>query len=641
MFKLKTLTKDDVAEGSRKLLLSARKLLGFLFPHLTQLNYRAAYLVLASLVIGLAFVLSIGPTIQEYLVALSVADQPSIYAAVYKDQLVEFPGLLGWFTGWWHAWPLGMSLLIVLFGVRSRSIRHLAITLTVAGTVALTAYDLAVLIITSDISANSVVTNFVANALGSAFAAGLAVAVLKSCDFLILRMAGGRGLRLAVSIALPVIAGISVSALTFVAARMFFGTMPLKIDAYLNAPNWGYFAKEPATKSSPKKDADLPFDYFPTGKVNSELKFIVNDGLAVKWRKSATPSNASVALLSECLVGDVRKMNYLSAADIKLPKVQSLQLFFDKGASEWDTFNGARNGQSIKVISDNARIFWLNKGKRKDTIELSQFITHAALDYSTSPAASMYMDVILLKGKSDKKLGVTAPPTLTIVANNRTHRFHFNPSKSVKLSSKLSCKPLRINDFDPNKDSDTQVDNAGLMVGAAVAVTPVDETADEAMPSMNFQIKSSDGGWLSMVDLSYEEAYSSNVYGWVPFIQFTGNVATMEAGNRELKTQHAEIFTVASGKIFGNFDDSGHLRLHGSAKYIFKDGERFNKTQWESFDWPYRTAIISALAAPLLWIGRLLVLWLKLNGRIRLLDRRNLGTQDDQRRLSHDPNTTA
>jgi len=588
---------------------------------LNAFRSRLAIPLILAVTIGLAQLLSVGPQLQTWGVALAKMDQTSIYAAVYKDSLIYPPELAAWLSNGFYLRFFAMAALIAVLGLRSPSVKRLSLSLFAASTLVLTCFDLWTEFALSRLTMSRISVDLLSNAIGSLFIAGWVLILLRVSDFILHEMTGIRLLRVVTAITVPLLAGIVTSMLFFGASKLFFSPLPMKFGAYLATPSGGVFSKNVHEMDKDKEVNQKQFTSFPTHFVSESLGWkSPQNTLSVSWKrpKDSQKYNLYLQFFGGCTGQSLKAVAKRSPREI-YKNIQSFDMAFDNGDTEFVSGPVAA-GLEANLNTEGQQLFSLIAGSKKNTLGWMQYVGKATLSYGGDPkgiSASLIGNLLAVEGNRAS----LAPRKLTLHINGETKVLHFVPFTPVKWSDRTICSPLP--DTVLTAGSATHVGPNRATVGVIATIEPQPNQSYEIMgQSGEFTIKG-DSGWVVM-NMSFDTAKDSFPVGWVSSLTFGGNVASLRINGKEAETERTDLFQVFQGNIYGRFDSLGRLYFSGTGKFVYKNDSRFNKTLWESLSWPYRGGILTLIGTIFVGFVRVLLLLIKADVKIRILEGRRV-----------------
>ena len=311
------------------------------FKCITSTEHNVTWVNLIPLSIGLSFVLSTGPHIQTFIIALANIDAVSIYGSVYKDSIARFPKFYVWMLSGVHWQFLLMAALISfisLFHIKPRTFLMYTI---ISSFIVLTSFDLINALINDSISITYIIENTIANFFGG-FGIGLVfISLLLLQEFCLGYIPAGQQTR-------KMIAGILLVTnrgylLSFSLSYCFgiLSPTPVRIDVVLVSPVSGSLLGHALEKNSQAfKLLDVEIE-------NGIVSWVNALGhLKTRWKsfKKEAVYDAYIDLYQDCL--DPNSLPETKRA-VKIENIKKLDVWFDKGTSFF-TF--------IKTLKASARI---------------------------------------------------------------------------------------------------------------------------------------------------------------------------------------------------------------------------------------------------------------------------------------------
>ena len=282
-----------------------RRCLGRLESHFIPRKATVWTVIIASFALGLSFVLSTGPHLQTYVLALINSDEASIYGSAYQTSLVRFPTLVNWLL---HAanWrmPL-MAAIISIFSLRHLLPHKIAASAFASSFTVLTLNDLITAAFSHQMSLEYALSNIVVNAFGGIIISLLSIAIIAGCDSCFEYLLGPSMFRRACGALFAIAAGALISTCTFYAADLFYEPKPVQLDALVSPPVQGYLAqREQRDQPLASPEQNPPF-YLVQGDVEGgEAEWLSFEGqLKAQWSSGSSdvPFTASIRLFDGCI----------------------------------------------------------------------------------------------------------------------------------------------------------------------------------------------------------------------------------------------------------------------------------------------------------------------------------------------------
>jgi hypothetical protein len=579
--------------------------------HFIPRSTRVWSVTTASFALGLSFVLSTGPQVQTYVLALINSDNASIYGSAYQRSLIRFPTLFEWLhqASDWRT-PF-MAAVITVFSLRHLIPRKIAASAFAWSFVVLTSDDLITASVDHQMSLEYALNNVVANAFGGIVVSLLAIAILAGCDFCFEYALGRSLIRRVFGALFAVASGAAISACTFYAAELFYKPNPVQLDVLVGPPVQGYIkAMEQRDEPFALPDGHAPF-YLVAGDVKGgEADWLSPDGqLEAQWSSTSSdvPSTASIRLFDGCT--DIREYRHIggSTPPYTLSGISDLKVWFDQGTSNLHVFDDGSVGR-FGLKTDSLLSYWMDRGEAKDTIKLTEFVDQdGRLDF-LQPLGTTEFFLYAARVKADGTSATSRNRTLHIRSGENEESVDFEGSLEMSSNKKIKCKELPARES--LQSGKAAILNSSALVGVLVRI---DHHPMSSVYSLeDSKLRASNGsGWITISGLRREDL-SWTKSGQVSFLQFSGNIVNLEVDEAHVTPNPAATY-MAMGDFDGSYVKSGQLRFLGTAMALFEDRNRINPTKWETLSWDRCAFLLSTIASLLGALAKFIIADLKKN----------------------------
>lgn len=555
--------------------------------------------VTLSLTTGLSFILSTGPQVQKYINGLLNSDSETIYGSAYQESIAHFLGLHEWLL-LGIQWPyLVMAAIITVFSLRQMTLRRILFSAIISSFLVLTAFDLITAAFENTISLDYTLKNVAFNLGGGIIISVLMISILVGCDFCFDHGLGRPAFRRAFGAIFAIVAGVLVSASVYYIVAFFYQTEPIQLGVLLGSPVSGFFMPQSIAAGKNKKNENSllnstpTFDLVPRNVEGAIVNWTSPDGLLkAEWNSLGTSVtfNATIKLYSGCM--DRKAINGVNSSGIPitLNNVNSLSVSFDRGLSIFDV--GSKEADSILNLDPSAPSFyWIDRDEQSKNIKLTQFVDESAkmAYWDRSDKISFYLTASLSKGIGNAI--VASARMLHIQVNKRDYIISINRPSGIFQANKIVCKGINANNL--LQSSHLDVPTSTFFVSALVHIDRV-QTADQAYGRKDGELRVSGGsGWISVGGLT-ENNLAESKLGNLKALKFRGNVLNLEFDGTSIPVHPSDSY-LAFGKFNGMFDETGQLRVLGTATDLWIDGLRMNSTKWEKLGWGQRLFLLTTL----------------------------------------------
>ncbi|WP_018266067.1 hypothetical protein [Methylosinus sp. LW4] len=575
--------------------------------------------IYAPFIFAMSFVLSIGPLLQKFVLALFYSDSASIYSSLYQEALGSFPSIENWLIV-----GLDWRFLLLATGITAFSLcrtapqdvfRHACIA-SFAGLCVLDVFSATV---EQNFTVQFAVENLIMNLLG-AFAISLIVLLLAVAYNIIFSVLSARAILRRLVSAFPIAtSGVIVSAVVYYLGSFVYKPIPAHITAILSTPISGTAIHDNRSQESqsgtrhatPPTD-DVAFQFLPQDIRDGSLSWRgVDSPMSAHWQRRTNTAefNIAVELFADCIGDSIDSAKSNSANVIHLNNVNDLSLKFDIGSV--NIFTPASDTLKGKLHLDSKSYFyWMKKSADQKAVEYTQLVQRdAKLEFSPTSGAAFYISAELLGAKGDAVS--PKPRALAIQADDQSFAFSITPDVRRNGDKKLICRSIS-----PTKTTgDTLASHPTAVIGALVRIKSV-HTGRTYRPNAS-NITFSDGdGWITV--RTDEAKFSHDGFGILNFISFRGDVSQLAVDNAIIATHLSDSY-VAAGRFEVSFHGANQVRIAGKAYALWKNAKRLNSTKWETLDEKTALALSSALGGLFLWLLARCVLILRANNALDAL----------------------
>lgn len=249
--------------------------------------------------LGLAILLGTGPELQHAIGTTLTTQAPTIYAAVYGDDLVKAPSFFEWIGYGFQPILLGAAFLSTAVALSAHTRRAAAFRGAVTAAAAVTVADTALLVFENGTAPLGQAILF--NLLGAPFVWLFFVALLLILDVSQSKLQPHISPRLSYPLLSTGVA-VGISAAVFVLFSIFYRTAPVSFDVTVRAPTEGFFVVGKPDPSNVDRSAKalriVPHDS------QASRAFITSPGaqMSVSWLKIDPDSKfvARVSFYADC-----------------------------------------------------------------------------------------------------------------------------------------------------------------------------------------------------------------------------------------------------------------------------------------------------------------------------------------------------
>ena len=172
-------------------------------------------------------------------------------------------------------------------------------------------------------------------------------------------------------------------------------------------------------------------------------------------------------------------------------------------------------------------------------------------------------------------------------------------------SNEIKCQELPSNQ--PLEAGKAVMHDLSAVVGVLVRI---DRGPTASYTGEDGELRATNGsGWITIRGLRTERLPRAK-RGRASFVQFSGNVVNLEINDTQVTPNPAASYTTI-GDFEGSYERGGQLRFVGTAKALFKDGNRMNPTKWETLSWARGAFLLGMIGSLLVALARFVISDLK------------------------------
>lgn len=550
--------------------------------------------------IAMMFVLSLGPQIQTYALALFYADNASIYGSAYQTGLASFPKIRTWLLDaidWRFAI---LAVAITLYSLRKPTPRAMSALAGLSSFVTLCALDALSATASNGWTLQYAAENAVMNLLGALVIAVLFLLLATLYDFLFNALPLRPNTRRLVCVPPIALGGVLVSAFAYYACAFLYKPIPARVTAMLAAPVSGsaFFRPSKSIPANPEaKEQASPFQFLPAENHAARLKWLSpQNSIEAHWQRGerAGSFTATIELFADCFDEAIDSAQSISAHVIRLPGIKDLQMQFDPGGSS--IFTPASDLLEGKLrLQSSGSLFWLENeaGKRQ---KYTQFVDkNPKIDLSASEGVAFYLSADLFS--KDDKIVTLQGRSIAILADGQSLVFAIEPQRNSPDTKKLACRSIP-----PLKNSGALSSHPTSWIGALVRIRR--DPSERTYSSDASQLVLANGnGWVTVEAERPDAKMRNHPSGTLNFISFAGAIAHFTVDDQVVTTRAGDHF-IAMGDFHVSFHSATEVHLTGTTYAMWKNQERMNPTKFESLGEKTRFAFLTGLGAALLWLAK-------------------------------------
>lgn len=591
----------------------AVKFLEFALRKLAPRYWIASGVVVVPLAVSITFILSTGPHIQRYFFALINSDAPTIYESAHRGDVVQYLSLGHWLST--AVYFVLMGLAVAVAAVRNSKARHVFAYTMFAAFVVLMVVDLGLGIYERRLTLAFLFENIVANSFGSAILAFLVIAILIGRVLSLEYAPGPLQLRQAIAAIFTAGTGVLFSVFLYYAALLFYQPLPQRLSAYLGQPLSGFMAAEaiPKERSTDGEDA-LPAFLLVPGIAGTSGRWLSAEGpLEVIWgtRGAKRTVDVSVELYEGCPRSPTTNTQK-SARPWVFKNTKELRVSFDPGISEFFTLKSEKQREfTLKLETENPLFYRVDRDATSNNLTVTQSTyKETTLTFSDVPDQLAFYIAAPLFAPTGKDDIQVSKRTLRIAADDRSHTITFEPAQQVSRTTPTQCRTISASVAAGAEHGAIGVNTYAGAIVRIQQVAPFEWHNDDAGA---LRVKG-EGGSITVSEIS-DQNWGRGHDGGVGLMSFSGNIISLELDGVQSTARLFDNFAVY-GDLQGRVEQSGKMRLTGTAKAIWRDRHRLSPTRWERLPWEARLMLLSLLGTALTVIVRSVVVRLRDDGQV-------------------------
>lgn len=596
----------------------------FQFLHSKRRSEIAAHMALSvSFVVGICFLLGLGPQIQFYLQSAIESAEVNLYATAYNDSLILFPRIFDWFAVA-AQYPFILAALAILFATyRSGNVRELFLYVALTCFVALMSIDLVDAIASHEVTIGLFARNVLFNIFGAFFVAGFVLLSCRLVDVLLLSTSLHNAKVLIVAHALwPAFFGFLISTLTYYAVDFVYNPKRAKVEIVSTTPFKAYFSprgfhdfdiRELAFGEAADEALSSSFGILsrpqnvetPFGLVQSDRPW------RLRWMRDAAESaKISIGFYSNCATE--KELSALARGPLPFSfyDAREVGVSIDKGLVSFVGNLGSSKSARIYVSDDSSlNGFELGSSAAPDKYYLDQYISDPAfLHYWDGSEPLVFAVGVGMFDQSPNGDMFRSIQKFALRINSREYKIHATPSRTHEADKSVRCHLIR------NKialsDAPVVVTDAGSEFGLVVKIEHSNVQGVYSSVEKNEIIVDTQNGILRIKDLKAEELRYAFSPGSVGFLGISGPKVQFRLNGRTVSSIRSQTYAIKRANLFLRVDATPSLVVSGAADVAFADRTRLNETRWERMDSSVRVSIFGGIITVMLaligFVGKML-----------------------------------
>lgn len=559
----------------------------------------------------LTFILSTGPHIQQYGLALLNSEMPSVYGSVYKEDLISFPSLEEWIKYGLMFPFLCMAFIIAIATTKSSEPKKVAWRCMGMSMLVLTIYDVSNLLYEKNFTIKSFSEIFASNLIGGIFLCSLVVGIFSIADLIYTNISTKKYQKKLAAIVFFPLAGITTSSMLYYMLDFFYSPKSANFEINFSAPAAGYIAPEleknsskPKNENKTKETSKESFRFFPAESISGNVYLQTVHAaprLSFASNPSMSPKQVSVSFLSGCYHAGWLDKEDKATPWLTVDNVSEFEAFFDKGLTVLQTVNDEESKSQYTIKLKDYSIFNLKKETDSTKIAINQMLLekHESLEISSnSREFNFFMSAPSIRSVS-RDGRATHPRILTLKIGSKIHVIKLDPPRTASDIKKLQCSFYNPSDLS-TEPGHKETANRGLIHGILISIK---DSTDLNSYLANSRIKTGNtvyrvddaDGWLSIDDIPTKQLVETSL-GTLRAFQINGNISELLLDGSTLTTNKLETYN-AKGRFEIKRLQDGVFHISGSAEALWKNNRRMNKTKWERLELEMKIFLLTTIAS--------------------------------------------
>lgn len=543
--------------------------------------------LLFTLSIGINLFISMGPLFQHYGWSIITNNLDSIYDSATQDCACQ---PITW-EAWRDSitfWPILLASFLLSFtALKNRNPRNSAAYLTILSFASLTTIDIFITFLYEEIESNTLPVSLISNLLGSIAISAFTLLTVYSVGVLNAHLKTPEPIKIIITTMSPLALGIAASIIGFIALSYILNLTPK--DIFIK------FTSETLTEfDSPRGDNIFPPRSVEDASITG-TSISTKETLRIKPNSDAFETNLGLAIFKDC------------TPDQALEKIEKNRIIFKP-----------LSGLAKLTLTSSILNFSIKTQSSKTEVNRNQDITKRLFGLSdhTEERYKIFTpitksDSLIIKDPLNSATFVFHGITKNLLDKNSDLNFHLNahneqykitfPTKDIVVQERP--KPCSIEyGLDWNENTET-IRDSFLYAGILLFIQGEIKDFHEAMKNPNLY---SLGGLSGQVSLSLKRRPQSLVNQTITaeYLNISGQAEQLSINSVLHETGNTDHYYVYGGEIKADVTRDGEMLVSANGSFLLKDGTRYNKTRWESTDWPGRTILLSMLGALLLYMRK-------------------------------------
>lgn len=545
--------------------------------------------LVAGFSLGIAFLVSIGPLLQEILVALFDVNNTNLYESVVPDGIALDRGLKRWILAAFELpWQI-TAIVATLLAVQMKGWQRTVIAFAVAVAAGLTILDTVYGTMYGQISIDELFINVAANVLGGLSIGLVIFFILWSSLFLRIAMGLKREYQDIVTAVTATTLGLGISLMLYVAIAKVLQPVEVQARVLANLPINGVIGKT--------------YEVDKDGEEKNRFRFIGNRSKVdhvtlrgtqgVEWEWKSEEEN-TYFVATAYAVGNCFELDKVKNLDKGKPilEISNIKRIYISAEGFIERVVVAGRQIGVSVERGPVSQFWIKRNKSGSGVNLTEFLLlEDTIHGNTSGNIEILITAVTAQHTKEGDTLQRVPRKINLQFNDENFPIVFDPKMQNDTDEKLSCKTLIQSSVSTTKNVYENVAMAGIYAEIKRIQKP-----RHYWVSFDGQYEFHVGnGWLRRSGIRHSDLQS---------------VAAEELGMIVIDTPIEELFVNGEryeipigvgfrghGKIRASYDETDGLTFSGTFHAAWLDAQRLNLTPWERWSFEVKMAILTTIGS--------------------------------------------
>ena len=398
-------------------------------------------ILVVGIALGVAFLISTGPLLQQISVALFDVSQPSLYKSIFPSGIVLDAGPKRWLLAAFETRWIVTGVLVALIVVHMASWWGMLIALGVAVAGGLTIVDVMYRVWYGPVEIDKMVVDITANILGGVFTGVIFFLVLWTSLLVGKAIAAKQGIQTILTAATATIFGAGISLILYIAMGIL--VQPVEVEARVLAqlPLKGTIGQTYAKEEGSEGRNKFRF----TGELTEVENVILNGAKGLSWEwmrvEKGTRFSTKIYVVGGCTALDQVKQITKGQPILEIENTRRLGVDMD-GFVDQIALAGKQKG--ISVDRGTVSQFWIDNNDAGDGVVLTEFLSDVpVIQGNTDGDIVLLLTSTMAEQREGGRTTHPTPRTVKLQVNDEFVLITFRPGTRVVGDEKLVCRHLK------------------------------------------------------------------------------------------------------------------------------------------------------------------------------------------------------